>query len=193
MGTWYACAALSALKCWQTAHSCCCCHAQVTQSLTFDHFRACVSAVTNKQHLLSQASCLTLMLQTGKHAELHTCTSALQKAALAVQHTKEWWLGACLSTAIPVIYSFTGGMRASLVTDVAQSVTCIGFLIALVIVLGVNAPASFGSWNPAGKLRNTQKNRVDMYLGFPGFKHPLPVMRLTGSDTGCNTHQGNSV
>lgn len=41
-------------------------------------------------------------------------------------------------------------MRASLVTDVAQSVTCVGFLIGLVIVLGVNAPASFGSWNPVG-------------------------------------------
>lgn len=75
---------------------------------------------------------------------------ALANANLCMQHTKEWWLGACLSTAIPVIYSFTGGMRASLVTDVAQSVVCIGFLIGLVIVLGVNAPASFGSWNPAG-------------------------------------------
>ena len=41
-------------------------------------------------------------------------------------------------------------MRASLVTDVAQSVACVGFLIALVIVLGINAPSSFGSWNPAG-------------------------------------------
>ncbi len=41
-------------------------------------------------------------------------------------------------------------MRASLVTDVAQSVTCVGFLIALLIVLGVNAPAGFGSWNGAG-------------------------------------------
>lgn len=69
-----------------------------------------------------------------------------------VQHTKEWWLGACLSTLIPVIYSFTGGMRASLVTDVAQSVTCVGFLIGLIIVLGVNAPASFGSWDPTGML-----------------------------------------
>ena len=67
-----------------------------------------------------------------------------------MQHTKEWWLGACLSTAIPVIYSVTGGMRASLVTDVAQSVTCVGFLIGLIIVLGVNAPAGFGSWNGAG-------------------------------------------
>lgn len=67
-----------------------------------------------------------------------------------MQHTKEWWLGACLSTAIPVVYSVTGGMRASLVTDVAQSVTCVGFLIALLIVLGVNAPAGFGSWNGAG-------------------------------------------
>ncbi|KAL0034477.1 hypothetical protein WJX79_004596 [Trebouxia sp. C0005] len=66
------------------------------------------------------------------------------------EHTKEWWLGACLSTAIPVVYSVTGGMRASLVTDVAQSVTCVGFLIALLIVLGVNAPAGFGSWNGAG-------------------------------------------
>lgn len=77
-------------------------------------------------------------------------TLNVRETTLVVQHTKEWWLGACLSTAIPVIYSFTGGMRASLVTDVAQSVICIGFLLALVIVLGVNAPASFGSWNGAG-------------------------------------------
>ena len=67
-----------------------------------------------------------------------------------LQHSKEWWLGACLSTVIPVIYSLTGGMRASLITDVAQSVVCIGFLVAMLIVLGINAPASFGSYNPAG-------------------------------------------
>lgn len=72
---------------------------------------------------------------------------------VCVQHSKEWWLGACLSTLIPVIYSLTGGMRASLVTDVAQSVTCIGFLLAMLIVLGINAPASFGSWNGAGNFQ----------------------------------------
>ena len=97
------------------------------------------------------------------------CTAALQHAALAeaglaVQHTKEWWLGACLSTTIPVIYSFTGGMRASLVTDVAQSVTCVGFLIALVIVLGVNAPAPFGSWNPAG-MHTGRIHKATTYAG----------------------------
>lgn len=97
-----------------------------------------------------------LMPCTGRLVVPTTCSlkvntqPAVADVGLAVQHTKEWWLGACLSTAIPVIYSFTGGMRASLVTDVAQSVVCIGFLIALIIVLGVNAPASFGSWNPAG-------------------------------------------
>ena len=70
--------------------------------------------------------------------------------SLHMQHSKEWWLGACLSTVIPVIYALTGGMRASLITDVAQSVACVGFLVAMLIVLGINAPANFGSWNPAG-------------------------------------------
>ena len=37
-----------------------------------------------------------------------------------VQHSKTWWLGATLSTAIPVIYSFSGGMRASIMTDATQ-------------------------------------------------------------------------
>ena len=35
-------------------------------------------------------------------------------------HSTNWWLGACLSTLIPVIYSFTGGMRASVMTDMSQ-------------------------------------------------------------------------
>lgn len=35
-------------------------------------------------------------------------------------HSREWWLGAVLSTAIPVIYAFTGGMRASIMTDASQ-------------------------------------------------------------------------
>ena len=38
-------------------------------------------------------------------------------------HSREWWLGAVLSTAIPVIYSFTGGMRASIMTDATQART----------------------------------------------------------------------
>ena len=37
------------------------------------------------------------------------------------QHSKGWWLGAVLSTAIPVLYSFSGGMRASLMTDATQA------------------------------------------------------------------------
>ncbi|KAK9829007.1 hypothetical protein WJX72_003371 [[Myrmecia] bisecta] len=65
-------------------------------------------------------------------------------------HSTAWWLAACLSTLVPVIYAFSGGMRASIVTDVMQAVACIGFLIAACIVLGINAPASFGTWNPAG-------------------------------------------
>lgn len=36
-------------------------------------------------------------------------------------HSREWWLGAVLSTAIPVIYAFTGGMRASIMTDSTQA------------------------------------------------------------------------
>lgn len=42
-------------------------------------------------------------------------------------------------------------MRASIVTDVMQAVAAIGLLIAIVILLGINAPASFGTFNPAGK------------------------------------------
>lgn len=37
-----------------------------------------------------------------------------------LQHSKEWWLAATLSTLIPVIYSFSGGMRASIMTDTTQ-------------------------------------------------------------------------
>ena len=37
-----------------------------------------------------------------------------------IQHSKGWWLGGVLSTAIPVIYSFSGGMRASIMTDATQ-------------------------------------------------------------------------
>lgn len=37
-----------------------------------------------------------------------------------LQHSKTWWLGATLSTLIPVIYSFSGGMRASIMTDATQ-------------------------------------------------------------------------
>lgn len=38
----------------------------------------------------------------------------------ALQHSKQWWLAATLSTSIPVIYSFSGGMRASIMTDATQ-------------------------------------------------------------------------
>jgi Na+/proline symporter len=31
-----------------------------------------------------------------------------------------WWIAAVVSTAIPAFYCFTGGMRASLFTDVFQ-------------------------------------------------------------------------
>ena len=68
-----------------------------------------------------------------------------------LQHSTEWWLAVCLSTLVPVIYSVSGGMRASLVTDVLQAAAAIGLLIAVVILLGINKPASFGTWNPAGE------------------------------------------
>jgi hypothetical protein len=35
-------------------------------------------------------------------------------------HSTNWWLAAIVSTAIPAFYCFTGGMRASLFTDVFQ-------------------------------------------------------------------------
>ena len=127
-------------------------------------------------------------------------------------HSREWWLGAVLSTAIPVIYAFTGGMRASIMTDASQArrtacwlqtatlltptllaheglcssrkhvfltqhvcqlamhpllqhaaqwrservgcggqiVITIGFLIVLMVVIGIHAPVDLGTFNPAG-------------------------------------------
>ncbi|CAL8463500.1 g3034 [Coccomyxa elongata] len=64
-------------------------------------------------------------------------------------HSKEWWLAATLSTSIPVIYSFSGGMRASIMTDTTQLVICVGFFIALLAVLGSKMPTGW-DWNPSG-------------------------------------------
>lgn len=66
-----------------------------------------------------------------------------------MQHSKEWWLAATLSTSIPVIYSFSGGMRASIMTDATQLVICVGFFIALLAVLGSKMPTGW-DWNPSG-------------------------------------------
>lgn len=38
----------------------------------------------------------------------------------ALQGSAQWWTAAILSTVLPLIYSYTGGMRASLVTDAVQ-------------------------------------------------------------------------
>lgn len=71
-------------------------------------------------------------------------------ALCCVQHSKEWWLAAVLSTCIPVIYSFSGGMRASIMTDTTQLVICVGFFIGLLAVLGSKMPTSW-DFNPSGK------------------------------------------
>ena len=74
-----------------------------------------------------------------------------QAIAACLQHSASWWLGAIFSTLIPVIYALSGGMRASIVTDVAHSVTVVAFLIGLLAVLGSSNPASFGTWNGYGE------------------------------------------
>ena len=40
-------------------------------------------------------------------------------------HSAAWWAAACVSTAIPALYCFTGGMRAALLTDVYQVRACV--------------------------------------------------------------------
>ncbi len=59
----------------------------------------------------------------GAHAGV-VCRTAVEPWACLSRagptHSTSWWLGACLSTLIPVIYSFTGGMRASVMTDMSQ-------------------------------------------------------------------------
>lgn len=72
-----------------------------------------------------------------------------------MQHSKEWWLGAVLSTSIPVIYSFSGGMRASIMTDTTQLVICVGFFIALLAVLGSRMPTAW-DWNPNGMITKSE-------------------------------------
>ncbi|GMH66519.1 hypothetical protein TrST_g733 [Triparma strigata] len=80
-------------------------------------------------------------------------------------HTADWWMSAIISTAIPLVYVFMGGLKSSLYSDVLQAVT---FILGLVVVLGViavkhneNEPlkafleenhtsASFFKYNPSG-------------------------------------------
>ncbi|WIA39871.1 hypothetical protein OEZ86_013316 [Tetradesmus obliquus] len=68
-------------------------------------------------------------------------------------HSTNWWIAAVVSTAIPAFYCFTGGMRASLFTDVFQAVVKVVFLAAVVGVVGSRAPASFASFNKAGSCK----------------------------------------
>lgn len=65
-------------------------------------------------------------------------------------HSAPWWIAAVVSTAIPAFYCFTGGMRASLFTDVFQAMIKVCFLVAVVAVVGSKAPAPFGTFNKAG-------------------------------------------
>ncbi len=78
-------------------------------------------------------------------------TRVVIRTVCSVQHSKEWWLGAVLSSSIPVIYSFSGGMRASIMTDTTQLVICVAFFIALLAVLGSKMPTAW-DWNPNGEL-----------------------------------------
>lgn len=41
-------------------------------------------------------------------------------------------------------------MLSETVMFMSQTVVCVGFLIALVITLGINTPVPFGDWNPRG-------------------------------------------
>eukprot|EP00879_Flechtneria_rotunda_P010733 GHRR01011215.1.p1 GENE.GHRR01011215.1~~GHRR01011215.1.p1 ORF type:complete len:596 (+),score=197.04 GHRR01011215.1:814-2601(+) len=61
-----------------------------------------------------------------------------------------WWAAAVVSTAIPAFYCFTGGMRASLFTDVFQAMVKVVFVVAVVAVVGSQAPTSLNTFNPAG-------------------------------------------
>ncbi|GAQ80925.1 solute symporter family protein [Klebsormidium nitens] len=61
-----------------------------------------------------------------------------------------WWTAAILSTLLPLVYSFTGGMRASLLTDAVQAVIAIVFLIATLAYLVPKADRQLFAWNGAG-------------------------------------------
>eukprot|EP00878_Enallax_costatus_P010689 GHUV01011165.1.p1 GENE.GHUV01011165.1~~GHUV01011165.1.p1 ORF type:complete len:509 (+),score=97.58 GHUV01011165.1:266-1792(+) len=65
-------------------------------------------------------------------------------------HSPEWWAAAVVSTAIPMFYCFTGGMRASLLTDIFQAMIKIAFLAVVLGVVGSRAPAPFHSFNRGG-------------------------------------------
>lgn len=65
-------------------------------------------------------------------------------------HSPAWWAAAVVSTAIPAFYCFTGGMRASLFTDVFQALIKVVFLAAVIGMVGSKAPTAFHSFNKAG-------------------------------------------
>lgn len=50
--------------------------------------------------------------------------------------TTEWWLAAIISTVIPFIYVFLGGLRSSLRSDALQAVLAILLLIVVLSVIG---------------------------------------------------------
>ncbi|KAJ8600583.1 hypothetical protein CTAYLR_008171 [Chrysophaeum taylorii] len=54
-----------------------------------------------------------------------------------------WWAAAILSTALPLVYVFAGGMRSSLISDTAQAAVAIVFLV--VVLAAIQAERSRNS------------------------------------------------
>ena len=51
----------------------------------------------------------------------------------------EWWCAAILSSVVPLAYALLGGLRTSLISDVVQAVLAVGFLVAVLSVVGSRA------------------------------------------------------
>lgn len=95
--------------------------------------------------------------------------------------TTPWWIAACVSAAIPAIYCITGGMRASLTTDVLQAVVKVAFLAGTLGVIFSAALSPLVSWNPAGTC--TLK---------PGPSYPS-TYELCASATGSNVYPNGTL
>ena len=87
------------------------------------------------------AAALATLLFLGAYASAQLSAGS---KALQVLFGWDYWVGAVIGAIIVLIYCFSGGIRASIWTDVAQAFVMLGSIFALAVA-GVNAAGGFSS------------------------------------------------
>lgn len=91
---------------------------------------------THKQITILPALCLCILRTLPPRLEQEVWSNSLVVASFyGPVHSTAWWVAAIVSTAIPAFYCFTGGMRASLFTDVFQVRVCVNRSVCLCVSL----------------------------------------------------------